>query len=106
MRLKQVWGFFVEEEGNLGGQCQSSGIQEATSEAFSGREGFTWRGVRLLGRDNCTAVTSVVGLIRIYCSLRLMRPLCYDQPETLTRGYYPGVDSMAINAALLRRESS
>ena len=32
-------------------------------------------------------------------SLGLMRSLCYDQPETLTQGYYPHVDSMVINAA-------
>ena len=25
-----------------------------------------------------------------------MGPLCCDQPETLTQGYYPRVDSMAI----------
>ena len=37
-----------------------------------------------------------------------MRPLGYDQPETqpetLTQGYYPRVDSVAINAAPRRRE--
>ena len=32
----------------------------------------------------------------------VMRPLCYDQPETLTQGYYPHVDSVAMNAALRR----
>ena len=34
----------------------------------------------------------------------LKRPLGYDQPETLTQGYYPRIDSMAINAAPRRRE--
>ena len=28
-----------------------------------------------------------------------MRPLCCDQLETLTQGYYPGVDSPVINEA-------
>ena len=32
-----------------------------------------------------------------------MRPLGYDQPETLTQGYDPPVDSVAINAAPRRR---
>ena len=32
-----------------------------------------------------------------------MRPLCCDQPETLTLDYYPRVDSVAINAASRRR---
>ena len=32
-----------------------------------------------------------------------MRPLGYDQPDTLIHGY-PRVDSMAINAAPRRRE--
>ena len=39
-------------------------------------------------------------------SLGLMRPLCCDQPETLTQGYYPRVDSAVINAAPLVVESS
>ena len=34
-----------------------------------------------------------------------MRPLCCDQLETLTQGYYPRVDSPVINAAPRRRES-
>ena len=33
-----------------------------------------------------------------------MRPLCCDQPKTFTQGYYPRVDSIAINAAPRRRE--
>ena len=32
-----------------------------------------------------------------------MRPLCCDQTETLTQGYYPRVDSPVINAAPRRR---
>ena len=36
--------------------------------------------------------------------MRLVRPLCCDQPETLTQGYYPRVDSIAINASPHRRE--
>ena len=32
-----------------------------------------------------------------------MRPLCCDQPETPTQGYYPRVDSPVINAAPRRR---
>ena len=37
-------------------------------------------------------------------SLGSTRPLCCDQPETLTQGYYPRVDSPVINAAPRRRE--
>ena len=37
-------------------------------------------------------------------SLGSMRPLCCDQLETLTQGYYPRVDSPVINAAPRRRE--
>ena len=33
-----------------------------------------------------------------------MRPLCCDQPKTITKGYYRGVVLIAINAALRRRE--
>ena len=32
-----------------------------------------------------------------------MRPLCCDQPETLTQGYYSRVDLPVINAAPHRR---
>ena len=32
-----------------------------------------------------------------------MKPLGYDQQETLTQGYYPRVDSLAINAAPRRK---
>ena len=37
-------------------------------------------------------------------SLGSMKPLCRDQPETLTQGYYPRVDSPVIYAAHRRRE--
>ena len=40
----------------------------------------------------------------LVCSLGSMRPLGYDVPETLTQGYYPRGDSVAINAAPRRRE--
>ena len=33
-----------------------------------------------------------------------MRPLCSDQPGTLTQGYYPRADLPVINAASRRRE--
>ena len=33
-----------------------------------------------------------------------MRPLCYDQPQNLTQGYYFRVDFLAINATPRRRE--
>lgn len=58
-----------------------------------------WAGV------NCSAVTFVVALVRVCCSLGLMTPLCCDQPETLTRGYYPGVDSMATTRRLVAESS-
>ena len=32
-----------------------------------------------------------------------MRPVCCDQPEILTQGYYPRVESIAVNAAPRRR---
>ena len=44
-------------------------------------------------------------LLLVY-SVGSMRPLCCNQPETLTQGYYPRVDSMVINAAPHRTESS
>ena len=33
-----------------------------------------------------------------------MRPLCCDQLETLTQGYYPRIDLLVINAAPRRRK--
>ena len=42
--------------------------------------------------------------LQLVCIPGLTRPLCYGQPKTLTQGYHPRVDSMAINAAPRRRE--
>ena len=36
-------------------------------------------------------------------SLGSMRPLCCEQPENLTQGYYPRVDSVVATSAIPRR---
>ena len=58
--------------------------------------------VILKDTSSCTAAT--LRRFYSYIVLGLMRPLCYDQPETVTHGYLPRVYSMAINAAPRRRE--
>ena len=61
--------------------------------------------VKVIGDGGVTAVTfrRRFNSYEVY-SLGSMRPLCCNQPETLTQGYYPRVDSMVINAAPRRRE--
>ena len=72
-------------------------------------------GAESLGGDHCYQATTststtiyssnISSSLQLFIhSLGLMRPLCCDQPETLTQGYYPRVDSVAVNAAPRRRK--
>ena len=60
-----------------------------------------YRKVPVVPSDFCCDISPTLQLVS---SLGSMRPLCCDQPEALTQGNYPRVDSMVINAAPRRRE--
>ena len=58
----------------------------------------------LLSRYSLLVVTAATFRRRFNSYQYTVWPLCCDQPDTLTQGYYPRVGSMATNAAPRSRE--